>query len=153
MPAVRVSVFALLSVSASARPGPFDFPGSSFAHFLPQKSSGLGFPPIPLDGYPTYRMAASTAAYFLGNDTGLNNDAEIAAEARFGIVGLGWQLAMQKGPWRHLERWESQTAAAIKAVNPHAKVLVSRNAETAGILNSEVDATLDADAKRRATTA
>jgi len=129
----RTLLVALLFTSALGK-GPFDYPGSSFSNFLPKNSSGgLGYPPIPLEGYPTWDMAASTAAYFLGNDTGLNNDVELAAQARFGIVGLGWQLAMRKGPWRHLERWEAETTAAIKAINPHTKVLVSRNAETAGI--------------------
>ena len=57
---------------------------------------------------PTYRMNASTAAYFLGNDTGLNSRAENIAEARFGIVGIGWQLAMRQSgaQWRALEAKE-----------------------------------------------
>lgn len=29
-----------------------------------------GFPPIPLEGYPTYDMRKSTVVYFVGNDTG-----------------------------------------------------------------------------------
>ena len=80
-------------------------------------------------------MNDSTAAYFLGNDTGLNNPAEIAAQARFAIVGTGWQLGMRmaSAPWAHLERKEAATAAAIKAVNPATKVLVSRNVEVGGI--------------------
>ena len=28
-----------------------------------------GFPPIPLDGYPTWDMRKSTVVYFVGNDT------------------------------------------------------------------------------------
>ena len=118
-----------------ALPGPFAFPGSSFASFLDPPRPGLGYPPIPFDGYPSWRMNDSTAAYFLGNDTGLNNPAEIAAQARFAIVGTGWQLGMRmaSAPWAHLERKEAATAAAIKAVNPATKVLVSRNVEVGGI--------------------
>ena len=59
--------------AAAALPGPFSFPGASFAHFLVPKRPGLGYPPIPFEGYPTWRMNGSTAAFFLGNDTGLNS--------------------------------------------------------------------------------
>ena len=128
-------LFVVVLSARGPRAGPFDYPGSSFASFGAGRNGGLGYPPIPLDGYPTFQMNRSTSAYFLGNDTGLNSHAENVAEARFGIVGLGWQLAMRNAqtPWAHLERWEAITANAIKAINPHTKVLVSRNVETSGI--------------------
>lgn len=40
---------------------------------------------------------------------------------------------MRGSHWRHLERWEEETAVAIKAINPTTKVLVSRNVEVGGI--------------------
>eukprot|EP01046_Picozoa_sp_COSAG06_P100420 COSAG06_NODE_46534_length_346_cov_0.728745_1_plen_90_part_01 len=46
------------------------YPGWAFAA---HGKGGLGYPPIPLSGYPTYDMATSTSAYFLGNDTGVNS--------------------------------------------------------------------------------
>ena len=133
MTLVSTTTWALLATVLSARTGPFDYPGSGFSSFLEPNSSGIGYPPIPLPGYPTYLMNRSTAAYFLGNDTGLNSVRENTAEARFGIVGIGWQLGMRWSKWRHLERWEEQTARAIKAINPDTKVIVSRNVEVGGV--------------------
>ena len=69
------------------------YPGWAFAARV---SAGLGYPPLP---HPTYDMRSSTVAYFLGNDTGLNNAAELLAESRFGIVGIGWQIHMRGAGW------------------------------------------------------
>eukprot|EP00729_Bicosta_minor_P005769 gene5769-1170_t len=134
-PGLTVLAPSAMPPAKTAKAGPFDYPGSGFASFSAGSRGGLGYPPIPLDGYPTMMMNRSTVAYFLGNDTGLNSAAENMAQARFGIVGLGWQLAMRnkETPWQHLEQWEVVTSAAIKAINPDAKVLVSRNVETSGI--------------------
>ena len=86
----------------------------------------IGYPPLPWAGFPTYNMAQSTAAWFVGNDTGLNSAVEIAAEARFGVVGIGWQLHMFGSGFQHLETWEALTARAIKRASPKTRVLVSR---------------------------
>jgi hypothetical protein len=116
------------------------YPGWAFAA---HGKGGLGYPPIPLSGYPTYDMATSTSAYFLGNDTGVNSAAETAAEAKFGIVGLGWQLSMRDADWHHLEKFEVSFAAEIKAVNPKAKVLVSRNSEVGTVVWDAIRPLLD----------
>eukprot|EP00966_Prymnesium_polylepis_P305862 7068021-Prymnesium_polylepis.1 len=121
---------AALNAPLNASLGNF-WPGWGFrAH----GAGGLGYPPIALDGYPTYSMQRSTVAYFLGNDTGLNSPKELAAQAKFGIVGLGWQLNMRGSNWRHLEQWEVHTAKELKAINPEVKVLVSRNSEVATVV-------------------
>ena len=121
------------AASQNSHPAPFDYPGAGFQATLPVGAAGLGYPALVLEGYPTWSMQASTAAYFLGNDTGLNNAQEMAAESKFGVVGLGWQLAMRATNWSHLEATEMATAAAIKAINPSTKVLVSRNVQVGGI--------------------
>ena len=41
-----------------------------------------------------YSMAASTSAYFLGNDTGLNSAAETAAEARSASGGMNGRIVV-----------------------------------------------------------
>jgi hypothetical protein len=116
------------------RPPPFDYPGAGFRAGLPASVPGLGYPSMDLlDGYPTWSLNRSTVAYFLGNDTGLNNAEEMAAEARFGVVGLRWQLSMRDSNWSHLERWEAETVVAIKAINPDTQVLVSRNVQVGGV--------------------
>ena len=91
----------------------------------------IGYPPLPWAGFPTYNMSQSTAAWFVGNDTGLNSAAEIAAEAQFGVVGIGWELNMFGSGFQHLETWEAITARAIKRASPTTRVLVSRNTELA----------------------
>lgn len=74
-------------------------------------------------------MRKSTIVYFVGNDTGMNSAAELNAEVRFGIVGVGWQMHMRGSNWSHLEQWEEATAAQLKAVDPDVKVLVTRNTQ------------------------
>ena len=99
-----------------------------------------GFPAMP-KSMQTYDMQLSTGAYFVGNDTGLNNAAENQAEAKLGVAGLGWQLGMTCGGDRltvgcqpHLEANEITVAKQLKAINPKMKVLVSRNSEVATIV-------------------
>ena len=108
------------------------YPGWGFAKRV--NGAGLGYPTIPLEGYPTYDLAKSTSAYFLGNDTGLNSQAELEAQSKFGIVGIGWQIHMRGAAWRHLEQWEVETAKQLKAIDPTTKVLVSRNSEVATVV-------------------
>jgi hypothetical protein len=53
-----------------------------------------GFPPLPAswtNGSNT-KLSNSVVTYFVGNSTGMNNKAELEAQAKFGVVGLGWQL-------------------------------------------------------------
>ena len=124
------------------------YPGWAFAAHASR--GGLGYPPIPLEGYPTYNMAASTSAYFLGNDTGVNSAAENLAEAKFRIVGLGWQLSMRDADWHHLENFEFSFAAQIKKINPKAKVLVSRNSEVGTVVWDAIRPLLDTPAHAEA---
>jgi hypothetical protein len=136
----QLALFALASLAPAVTlggtdpaPAPFAYPGAGFRASLRGSVAGLGYPPLAVPGYPTWSMQASTAAYFVGNDTGLNSAQEIAAQAKFGVVGLGWQLAMRSTNWSHLEQSELETAAAIKAIRPSTKVLVSRNVQVGGI--------------------
>ena len=82
-------VLPLSAMATAVTPGtdlaPFAYPGAGFRAALRSSVAGLGYPPLALAGYPTWGMQASTAAYFLGNDTGLNSAKEMAAEARFGL--------------------------------------------------------------------
>lgn len=88
-----------------------------------------GFPKLP-DTWTTSKLSSSVVSYFMGNSTGMNSMEELAAEARFGIVGIGWQL--NQVPPQHLEQYEIETARALKALRPDIKVMVSRNTEAAG---------------------
>ena len=100
---------------------------------------GRTIPPLPASWRSTV-AADMTTAYFVGNATGLDSAAELAAEARWGIIGIGWQL---NGSWvphgphkgnhfgRHVEIAERETAAALKSRNPKLKVLLGRNTEVA----------------------
>ena len=47
--------------------------------------------PLPVSPFASWAMADSTVSFFLGNITGMNNPAEFSAEARLGVVGLGWE--------------------------------------------------------------
>ena len=97
---------------------------------------GRTIPPLPAAWRSTVAADMATA-YFVGNSSGLDSAAELAAEARWGIIGIGWQL---NGSWapdrgnrfgRHVEVAERETAAALKARNPKLKVLLGRNTEVA----------------------
>ena len=100
---------------------------------------GRTIPPLPAAWHSTV-AADMTTAYFVGNATGLDSAAELAAEARWGIIGIGWQLNgswVPRGPQkgnhfgRHVEVAERETAAALKSLNPKLKVLLGRNTEVA----------------------
>ena len=47
-----------------------------------------GFPKLPAAWSNDTRLSSSVVSYFLGNSTGMNSPEELAAEARFGIVGV-----------------------------------------------------------------
>ena len=91
-----------------------------------------GFPQLPAHWTNTTntRLSSSVVSYFLGNATGMNSVAELAAQARFGIVGIGWQLNQAAEPGK-LQHYEIETAKALKALRPDIKVMVSRNTEAA----------------------
>jgi hypothetical protein len=98
---------------------------------------GKEIPPLPLSWQRSTVPVDMATAYFVGNDTGMNSVAELAAEARWGIIGIGWQLNGSVVPHKghvfanHVEIAERQTATALKARNPKLKVLLGRNTETA----------------------
>ena len=117
----RLSFLAVAAAALATR--------CAFADTLHPTFPGGVIPPPPWP--PSWRMNDSTAVFFAGNDTGFNSAVEVLAEARFALVGLGWQLAMQQEGFRHLEALEAQAAAAIKAVSPATRVLVSRENEVA----------------------
>ena len=56
-----------------------------------------GFPPTPTSWGRSGVVRDFTVAYFMGNASGPNNAAEVAAEARFGIAGIGWQINNKPG--------------------------------------------------------
>ena len=68
--------------------------------------------------------------YFIGNNTGLENAEELAADIKLGIVGIGWNLYHSKTSVSGgLEGYESVQAAALKAARPDVGVMVLRNTE------------------------
>ncbi len=99
------------------------------AHWPKQPGAGAAYTAYPWA--PEYNLARSTFATFLGNATGPNSAAETAAEARFGIIGLGWQLQMVPHNWSHLVETEITTARSLLALNPSARILVTREDEVA----------------------
>ena len=116
-------LLVLLPVLAAADPG---WPvGWGFA-------KGGGFPPLPAGwaaaGYGGTLRDASVG-FFLGNATGLDSPAELRAEVRFGVVGIGWQINNVPSHHSHLESFELETAAALKATRPGVRVMVTRESE------------------------
>ena len=64
-------------------------------------SAGDGWPgslsttfnrPLP-PSMASWQMNRSTLCFFVGNETSSDSPAELRSEARFGTVGIGWQLA------------------------------------------------------------
>eukprot|EP01052_Picozoa_sp_SAG31_P048801 SAG31_NODE_10383_length_1145_cov_1.398662_1_plen_107_part_10 len=75
-------------------------------------------------------MNRSTVAYFIGNASGFDAESEIHAEARFGYLGIGWQLDGIPTHWHQgLEVVELATARRLKSARPDMRVLVSRQTE------------------------
>ena len=89
-----------------------------------------GLPAMPFAMQRRYFLNQSVVGYFVANNTGLANEAELAAEAKLGIVGIGWNLdhlaTSQAGG---LERYEVEQAAALKAARPDVTTMVLRNTE------------------------
>lgn len=89
-----------------------------------------GTPPLPGKLHSRYFLNQSVVGYFVANNTGLANPVELAAEARLGIMGIGWNLnhivtSVSGG----LEQYEIQQAAALKKFRPDIGVMVLRNTE------------------------
>eukprot|EP00966_Prymnesium_polylepis_P214584 4969222-Prymnesium_polylepis.1 len=112
----------LLPCSQSASPLGFgqEFPGWAL------RAHG-GRPPLPFA--PSGRLRDVSVAYFLGSAEGFDSAREVAAEARLGIVGVGWQLDSVRSNHSHLEAAELVTAAQLKLHRPAVRVLVARNSE------------------------
>jgi hypothetical protein len=74
-------------------------------------------------------VSASLALFFTGNNSGPNSDELTAQLARFGHVGVGWQLtgSAPNSHIGHIEVVERTVAAQLKALNPSIKVLALRN--------------------------
>ena len=71
----------------------------------------------------SWAMNASVVCFFVGNSTDKNSAAETAAEARFGSVGIGWQLRAISSNFTGLERWEEAQARTLKARRPGIRTL------------------------------
>jgi hypothetical protein len=62
---------------------------------------------------------------------------ELAAEAHWGIIGIGWQLNGSYATPKHhklvfgryVDVAERETAAALEVINPKLKVLLGQNTE------------------------
>lgn len=89
-----------------------------------------GFPANP---WASWAMNQSTAAYFVGNASGMDNPSELGAEIRLGYVGVGWQLNNKASNFSHLEKYELEEAARLKALRPGVRVGVLRNTEVATV--------------------
>ena len=77
-----------------------------------------------------YLLNQSVVGYFVANNTGLANDAELAAEARLGIMGIGWNLNhLATSKHGGLETYEAEQARALKKLRPDIGVMVLRNTE------------------------
>merc|ERR1712232_1110150 len=66
----------------------------------------------------TYLMNLSTAMWFVGNDTGMNNMIELTAEAQYGAMGIGWELNNKLSNFSHQDEWTEQTSISLKKINP-----------------------------------
>ena len=104
-----------------------------------------GHPPLPT-GWPAYSgvLRDSSVVYFAGNASGADSPSEIAAEARYGIAGLGWQLSNVPSNNSNLEHFEAATATALKAARPGVKVMVTRDTQVIGIFWNSTRAALAA---------
>ena len=110
-----ITACAYSAPASRASPQNVERPGWGFAKHG-------GFPPLPWGA--SGRPQDSTAVYFAGNASGLNNASEAAAQARFGIVGIGWQLNNQGSDFRHESKWEEMTARQLKSLRPGVRTMV-----------------------------
>ena len=86
------------------------------------------------------RLRDSSVGYFFGNASGYNSAEEAAAEAKFGLVGIGWQINNVLSNDSHLEAAEIKTASQLKILRPGVRVLASRNTEVVSIFWDSVRA-------------
>ena len=102
---------------------------------------GGGFPAQPSGWLPSLSLRASTANFFLGNNTGPNSETETGRECGLGTVGLSWALGMYNGTRTNfvgangsLEERQRVAASAIKKQCGNAtKVMLSADIDcTAG---------------------
>lgn len=87
-----------------------------------------GFPALP-ERWQSYSLKHSTVGLFLGNASGMESAEELAAEVRFGIVGLGWQLNSIPSKHSNLEVYELEEAKRLKALRPGVRVMLTRESE------------------------
>eukprot|EP01084_Bolivina_argentea_P185279 319512_1 len=95
------------------------------------------YPGNPFGNLPnpkaSYLMNLSTAAWFVGNDTGMNNINELNAEAKYGTIGIGWEINNKNSNCTHEDKWDEQTAIALKNINPNILTLAPRETECVGV--------------------
>lgn len=61
-------------------------------------------------------VSLQVAGYFVANNTGLANPAEVVAENKLGIVGIGWNLNhLHTSVSGGLETYEAEQAKVLKA--------------------------------------
>ena len=87
-----------------------------------------GFPTNPWASWP---MNRSTTAYFVGNASGMDSQAELQGEIKLGYVGIGWQLDNIPSHYSNLEKYEIEEAKILKSMRPDVRVGVLRNSEVA----------------------
>ncbi len=87
-----------------------------------------GFPPLPA-AFQGFSLERSTMGLFLGNASGMNSAEELSAEARFGFVGVGWQINNIPSNHSNLEQYELETARQLKALRPGVRVMLARESE------------------------
>ena len=109
------------------------------------KNHCLCLPPLP-KRMQSYQMNLSTVTYFIGNASGMDSPAELEAEARFGNVGVGWQIDGIPKQWAQgLEVVELAEAKRLKAIRPDVRVLVSRQSEVGTKMWNTVAALIASD--------
>eukprot|EP01046_Picozoa_sp_COSAG06_P004024 COSAG06_NODE_163_length_21566_cov_9.641070_18_plen_382_part_00 len=97
-----------------------------------------GFPPLP-PSWRSFSLQRATVGYFMGNASGMDSTAELQAEAKLGIVGIGWQLNNIPSHHSNLEEYELQEAARLKALRGGSslRVMLTRESEaTTTLYNS-----------------
>ena len=109
------------------------------------KNHCLCLPPLPRR-MRTYQMNLSTVTYCIGNASGMDSQTELEAEARFGNVGVGWQIDGIPKQWAQgLEVVELAEAKRLKALRPEVRVLVSRQTEVGTQMWNSVKALIASD--------
>eukprot|EP01084_Bolivina_argentea_P010702 19951_1 len=81
----------------------------------------------------SYSMHLSTAMWFVGNDTGMNNMTELKAEAQYGAMGIGWEINNKDSNFTNQDEWIEQTAISLKQLHPQLSAMAPRNTECVGV--------------------